>query len=73
MSYPGLRSFLTYPGLQSCHPYGISVWREEEPGGGAEKVEGIVRREVTELSRAGRLRAPYCGRGARTLWKVSAQ
>jgi len=24
--YPGRRSFLAWPGLLSCHPYGISVW-----------------------------------------------
>src|SRR5262249_11608103 len=29
-------------GLQSCHPYGISVWRDFAASGGAEKVEGIV-------------------------------
>jgi hypothetical protein len=28
--YPGWRSFLTYPGLQSGHPYGVSVWWRRE-------------------------------------------
>jgi hypothetical protein len=33
---------ITYLGLQSSHPYGISVWRDEVAGGGTEKVEGAV-------------------------------
>jgi hypothetical protein len=42
MPYRGWRSFLTYPGLQSCHPYGISVLCEEGTEAGEEKVEGAV-------------------------------
>jgi hypothetical protein len=39
--YPGLHSFVVHPGLQSYHPYGISVWCEEGTEAGEEKVEGL--------------------------------
>jgi len=35
---------LTYPGLQSGHPYGVSDWCDWVASGGAEKVEGFVMR-----------------------------
>jgi hypothetical protein len=40
--YPGLHSFVVHPGLQSYHPYGISVWCDKVASGNAEEVEGIM-------------------------------
>ena len=33
-------------GLQSGQPYGVSVWRDEVAGGGAEEVEGVVKQRL---------------------------